>query len=120
MEWLVQRHGQLRVVDDGGAQRDRHVQYQRWRNGYDLREPGDVHQPDGQLQHDWRGLLSDQPEHRRVGMLELRWTHSHGEWRGSHLRAAAAHEGGRWLLLLCGDRGTIRLGELVRLVGMQS
>ena len=112
--------GKLRAVDDGLAFGHRDLQHERRRNRRHLRQSGHVHQPDGQFQHHRCGLLSDQPEHRRVGLLELRWTNAHRGRRGSHLRAAAAHAVGRRLLLLLGNRGPVRVGEPVRLVVAQS
>ena len=66
--------GNCTVVDDGIARGDRHVQHE-WRNGRHVRERDHVHEQHGQLQYGRSGVLPDQPEHRRLGLLELRWTY---------------------------------------------
>jgi len=51
-----------------------------------------------------------------MGLLELRRQDGHRRWASAHLRPAAAHAFGGWVLLLRGHRWNLSLGQHLRVV----
>jgi hypothetical protein len=85
-----------------------------------LLQPHHVHQQHRQLQHERRGLLSNQCDRQRLGMFQLRRSNLDGRRPGYNLRSAAVDPDSGWLLLLLHHGWHVSVGEFVRVVDSQS